>query len=57
MLIALTLSLSIVQNLHKTMTMEEREHLHPLELNDKVAFEIIKTVSTNPNPKYSTESA
>ena len=30
--------------LHKTMTQEERQLLHPLELNDKLAFETIKTV-------------
>ena len=27
-----------------TKTMEERQFMHPLELNDKLAFETIKTV-------------
>ena len=52
---------STVQNLHETMTQEERQLLHPLELNDKLAFEIIKTVRldyfegerlTSPIPRY-----
>ena len=34
----------IATTLHKTMTQEERQLLHPLELNDKLAFDIIKTV-------------
>jgi hypothetical protein len=29
---------------HRTMTQEERQLLHPLELNDKLAFDTIKTV-------------
>jgi hypothetical protein len=29
---------------HRTMTQEQRQLLHPLELNDKLAFETIKTV-------------
>lgn len=34
----------IATSLHKSRTQEERQFLHPLELNDKLAFEIIKTV-------------
>ena len=30
--------------LDRTMTAEQRQLLHPLELNDKLAFETIKTV-------------
>jgi len=30
--------------LHRTMTQEERQLLHPLEINDRLAFETIKTV-------------
>ena len=30
--------------LQKTITQEERQFMHPLEINDKLAFETIKTV-------------
>ena len=33
-----------VSTFHRTMTQEERQLMHPLELNDKLAFETIKTV-------------
>jgi hypothetical protein len=42
-----TLSMDLCENkstLHKTMTQEERQLLHPLEINDKLAFDTIKTV-------------
>jgi len=34
----------IKRSFHKTKAQEERQNLHPLELNDKLAFETIKTV-------------
>ena len=37
-------SINTVSTLHKTDTQQERQLLHPLELNDKLAFETIKTV-------------
>jgi len=42
-----TLSMDLCEKkstLHKTMTQEERQLLHPLEINDKLAFDTIKTV-------------
>lgn len=37
-------SINSVSTLHRTETQQERQLLHPLELNDKLAFETIKTV-------------
>ena len=41
---SVTSSINTVSTYHRTVTQEETQLLHPLELNDKLAFETIKTV-------------
>ena len=38
-------TINTVSTYHKTVTMEARQFMHPLQINDELAFETIETLS------------